>query len=151
MRRQAQGLTAIRLAEAQLAVPSGEALPTQTRHRVAPLRCRCARLNVTPELPTVSAEEPDNEGRAKVADYLRNVGIALIIERQLAGTLLDGAALCSLNCHAIIALTLRHDRLDNFWFTLLHEIGHLKRNRPVRPAYRRGLPDGYVGRQAASR
>ena len=30
VRRQAQGLTAIRLAEAQLAVPSGEALPTQT-------------------------------------------------------------------------------------------------------------------------
>jgi HTH-type transcriptional regulator/antitoxin HigA len=68
----------------------------------------------------------DNEGPAKVADYLRDAGIALIIERQLPGTLLDGAALCSLNCHAIIALTLRHDRLDNFWFTLLHEIGHLK-------------------------
>lgn len=27
---------------------------------------------------------------------------------------------------AIVALTLRHDRLDNFWFTLFHEIGHLK-------------------------
>jgi hypothetical protein len=26
----------------------------------------------------------------------------------------------------IVALTLRHDRLDNFWFTLFHEIGHLK-------------------------
>jgi len=25
-----------------------------------------------------------------------------------------------------VAMTLRHDRLDNFWFTLLHEIAHLR-------------------------
>ena len=25
----------------------------------------------------------------------------------------------------VIALTLRHDRLDNFWFTLLHEFAHV--------------------------
>jgi HTH-type transcriptional regulator/antitoxin HigA len=66
------------------------------------------------------------DGPAKAVDYLLDAGIALIIERQLPGTLLDGAALCSLDRHAIIALTLRHDRLDNFWFTLFHEIGHLK-------------------------
>jgi len=28
----------------------------------------------------------------------------------------------------VIALTLRFDRVDNFWFTLLHEIGHLLRD-----------------------
>lgn len=25
----------------------------------------------------------------------------------------------------MIGLTLRHDRLDNFWFTLFHEVGHV--------------------------
>jgi len=25
----------------------------------------------------------------------------------------------------VAAMTLRHDRLDNFWFTLLHELGHI--------------------------
>jgi len=25
----------------------------------------------------------------------------------------------------VIGLTLRHDRIDNFWFTLLHELAHL--------------------------
>ena len=25
----------------------------------------------------------------------------------------------------MIALTLRHDRLDNFWFTLFHEVMHV--------------------------
>jgi hypothetical protein len=35
----------------------------------------------------------------------------------------------------VIGLTLRHDRLDNFWFTLFHEIGHvLKHLSPENPA-----------------
>lgn len=59
-------------------------------------------------------------------DYLREVGISLVVEKHLPGTLLDGAALCSADRHAIVAMTLRHDRLDNFWFTLMHEIAHLK-------------------------
>ena len=66
------------------------------------------------------------KGPQTSVDYLRDAGISLVIERHLPGTLLDGAALCSADHHAIIAMTLRHDRLDNFWFTLLHEIAHLK-------------------------
>ncbi|AKM09150.1 XRE family transcriptional regulator [Croceicoccus naphthovorans] len=68
----------------------------------------------------------DEKGPRIAVDYLRDAGISLVIERHLPGTLLDGAALASSNHHAIVAMTLRHDRLDNFWFTLLHEIGHLK-------------------------
>lgn len=68
----------------------------------------------------------EDDGPRLAADYLRDVGISLVIERHLPGTLLDGAALASADHHAIVAMTLRHDRLDNFWFTLLHEIGHLK-------------------------
>jgi HTH-type transcriptional regulator/antitoxin HigA len=66
------------------------------------------------------------EGAAKAIAHLRAIGIALVVERQLPGTLLDGAALCSVDDYAIVGLTLRHDRLDNFWFTLFHEIAHLK-------------------------
>lgn len=68
----------------------------------------------------------DPEGPAKTVAQLRSIGVTLVVERHLPGTLLDGAALCSLDRHGIIAMTLRHDRLDNFWFTLFHEIGHLK-------------------------
>ena len=28
----------------------------------------------------------------------------------------------------VIALTLRHDRIDNFWFCLLHELAHVSRH-----------------------
>jgi HTH-type transcriptional regulator / antitoxin HigA len=27
--------------------------------------------------------------------------------------------------HPVVALTLRYDRLDNFWFVLFHELGHV--------------------------
>jgi HTH-type transcriptional regulator/antitoxin HigA len=45
--------------------------------------------------------------------------------KHLPGTFLDGAALCRKDGVPIIALTLRHDRIDNFWFTLLHEYCHV--------------------------
>jgi HTH-type transcriptional regulator/antitoxin HigA len=67
----------------------------------------------------------DPIGPKKAAGHLGDIGIALIVEPHLPGTLLDGAALCTAQRTAIVALTLRHDRLDNFWFTLFHELGHL--------------------------
>lgn len=68
----------------------------------------------------------DPDGPSKAVDHLRRIGIALIVEKHLPSTLLDGAALSTDASYAVIALTLRHDRLDNFWFTLFHELGHLK-------------------------
>lgn len=66
------------------------------------------------------------DGPARAIDHLRGIGIALVVEKHLPSTLLDGAALATDDGYAIVALTLRHDRLDNFWFTLFHELGHLK-------------------------
>ena len=48
--------------------------------------------------------------------------------RHLDRTYLDGAALVSPMGTPIIALTLRNDRLDNFWFVLMHELGHIFRH-----------------------
>jgi HTH-type transcriptional regulator/antitoxin HigA len=67
--------------------------------------------------------QPDGPKRA--VGHLRSIGIVLVIEAHLPGTLLDGAAIRSALKTAIVAMTLRHDRLDNFWFTLLHEVAHL--------------------------
>jgi HTH-type transcriptional regulator/antitoxin HigA len=67
----------------------------------------------------------DGDGPQLVVEHLRNIGISLVVEPQLPGTLIDGAAILADVDHVIIALTLRHDRLDNFWFTLFHEIGHV--------------------------
>lgn len=64
-------------------------------------------------------------GPLLAVEYLEKHGIAVVIEPHLKGTLLDGAALKDADGTPIVGLTLRHDRLDNFWFTLLHEVAHL--------------------------
>lgn len=66
-----------------------------------------------------------SSGPELVGELLRQQGIRFVIEPHLAGTHLDGAALRTPRGEPVIALTLRHDRLDNFWFTLLHELGHV--------------------------
>ena len=65
------------------------------------------------------------DGPKKAVNLLNEYGIAVIFEPQLKGTMLDGAALKDLNGRPIIALTLRYDRLDNFWFTIVHELIHV--------------------------
>jgi HTH-type transcriptional regulator/antitoxin HigA len=66
-----------------------------------------------------------DHGPALAVEFLEKHGIAVVIEPPLKGTLLDGAALQDADGTPIIGLTLRFDRLDNFWFTLLHEVAHL--------------------------
>ncbi|HDL6992713.1 TPA: ImmA/IrrE family metallo-endopeptidase [Yersinia enterocolitica] len=65
------------------------------------------------------------KGPLLAVEFLEKHGIAVIIEPSLKGTRIDGAALKDIDGLPIIALTLRYDRLDNFWFTLLHEVAHI--------------------------
>jgi HTH-type transcriptional regulator/antitoxin HigA len=67
------------------------------------------------------------EGPKLAREYLARAGIALVIEPHFKGTYLDGAAMLDQG-RPIVALTLRHDRLDNFWFVLLHELAHVARH-----------------------
>ena len=65
------------------------------------------------------------DGPLKAKELLQNKGIKLVIVPHFKKTYLDGAALINKKGEPIIALTLRYDRLDNFWFTLAHELAHL--------------------------
>mgnify|MGYP001587892177 CR=1 FL=1 len=58
-------------------------------------------------------------------EYLKEHGIILVIEPHFSKTYLDGAAVLINKDNPVIGLTLRHDRLDNFWFTLMHELAHI--------------------------
>jgi HTH-type transcriptional regulator/antitoxin HigA len=58
-------------------------------------------------------------------EYLEKQGIHLIILPHLPKTYLDGAALLLPDNTPVVALTLRYDRIDNFWFCLLHELAHV--------------------------
>lgn len=65
------------------------------------------------------------DGPSAARAFLALAGIAVVVEPHLPRTYLDGAAIMVLQDRPIIGLTIRYDRLDNFWFTLLHELAHL--------------------------
>lgn len=58
-------------------------------------------------------------------DYLKKLGIILVIEPHFSKTYLDGATILFDKKNPVIGLTVRYDRLDNFWFTLMHELAHV--------------------------
>jgi HTH-type transcriptional regulator/antitoxin HigA len=55
-------------------------------------------------------------------------GVALVFERHLPNTYVDGCSLLLKDGKPVIGMSIRHDRLDNFWFTLLHELVHVSRH-----------------------
>ncbi|MDY0137438.1 MAG: ImmA/IrrE family metallo-endopeptidase [Thiomicrospira sp.] len=67
-----------------------------------------------------------DEGPVLAQEFLAKNGIYMIVEEHLEQTYLDGAAFLSPKGNPVVALTLRYDRLDNFWFTLLHELAHIE-------------------------
>lgn len=68
----------------------------------------------------------DSDGPIKAVQRLSDVGVRVVVVPKYKGIYLDGAAFLLPNNHPVIALTLRYDRLDNFWFTLLHELAHVR-------------------------
>lgn len=63
--------------------------------------------------------------KKRVIEYLQDAGIRLVIEFHLSNTYLDGAAFLLSDGSPVIGMTLRYDRLDNFWFVLFHELIHI--------------------------
>lgn len=81
---------------------------------------------VTPEfMREVAKLSWSDQGPRLAKEFLEQHGIALVIERHLPRTHLDGAAVLASVELPVIGLTLRFDRLDNFWFVLMHELAHL--------------------------
>lgn len=75
-------------------------------------------------------------GPRQAKELLREHGIILIIEPQIPGMKVDGAAFL-IDQTPTIGMTLLRDSIDNFWFTLLHEIAHVILH------YRTGLSAGF--------
>lgn len=65
------------------------------------------------------------DGPALAITALEAIGVQVVLLQSLPGTFLDGAAMLRSDGAPVVALTLRHDKLDTFWFTLLHESSHI--------------------------
>ena len=69
-----------------------------------------------------------DQGPKLAKELLNKVGIHFIIEEHLEKSHLDGSSMLMPDGSPLIALTLRYDRLDSFWFTLFHELAHVKKH-----------------------
>lgn len=75
------------------------------------------------------------DGIRNVASILAKAGIRFVIIEPLVGSKIDGACFWLNSKSPVVALSLRYDRIDNFWHTLMHELDHVKHgegmNQPV--------------------
>lgn len=69
-----------------------------------------------------SAEESRHVPR-----ILARAGVRFVIVEALASTKIDGVCFWLDSNSPVIGMSLRYDRIDNFWFVLRHEIEHLLR------------------------
>lgn len=58
-------------------------------------------------------------------ELIEGIGVPVVIEPRLTGTYLDGGAMLDGDGSPVVGLTLRLDRVDYFWFTLMHELAHV--------------------------
>jgi len=84
------------------------------------------RGNFTEEaLYGISRMSPDPSSVRALPALLKGYGIILIYERGLSGIKSDGVVTKLVNGLPVVGMTLRYSRLDNFWFTLMHELSHV--------------------------
>lgn len=62
---------------------------------------------------------------AKLPQLLASFGIRFVVVEILPNAKIDGAAFW-IDGEPAIAVSVRHDRIDNFWFTVMHEFAHVK-------------------------
>jgi HTH-type transcriptional regulator/antitoxin HigA len=77
------------------------------------------------KLPGLKALLSNAEDVRQVPKFLSELGVRCVVVEHLPETRIDGACFWLDDRHPIVALSLRFDRIDFFWFTLLHELGHV--------------------------
>jgi HTH-type transcriptional regulator/antitoxin HigA len=75
-------------------------------------------------VPTLPREFADERSLERLPEELARYGLILVLLDQLPSTKIDGAAFW-LDGKPVVALSVRYDRVDSFWFTLMHELAHI--------------------------
>lgn len=69
-----------------------------------------------------------------VPRILANAGVRFVVIEQFPKTKVDGAVFWLDQASPVVALSLRYDRVDYFWHTLIHELGHVRRKDASTPS-----------------
>ena len=67
------------------------------------------------------------EGVRKVPRILSGAGVRFVIVESLPNAKIDGVCFWLDEDSPVIGMSMRHDRIDNFWFVLRHELEHVIR------------------------
>ncbi len=86
--------------------------------RYSPERARAAVQRLLPLRASV------DEAR-KVPKILAESGIRFVLVETLGSAKIDGVCFWLNDFSPVIGMTMRHDRIDNFWFVLRHECEHV--------------------------
>ena len=96
------------------------------------------------KLPQLSVED---DAVVQLLEALVGLGVRLVVVEHLPQTYIDGAALWLDAKSPVVALSLRYDRIDYFWFTLMHELAHIRRST----AHAAHVDENLVGPYAEAR
>lgn len=75
-------------------------------------------------LPRLKALAAEPEESRHVSRVLMECGVRFMFVEGLPGGKIDGVCFWQ-NQSPVVAMSLRHDRIDNFWFVLRHELEHV--------------------------
>lgn len=76
------------------------------------------------------------ESLSQVPQLLEQCGVRFVVVEPIPRTKIDGACFWITQDAPVVAMSLRLDRIDNFWFVLRHELEHVLRGH--------GKDSGYV-------
>lgn len=86
---------------------------------------RYSETRLRASIEALSALRTAPEEVRHAARILAECGVRLVFVEALPGSKIDGACFWLDDAQPVIALSLRLDRIDNFWFVLRHEIEHV--------------------------
>lgn len=67
----------------------------------------------------------DAEDVRRVPEILRQAGIRFVVVERLSNCKIDGVCTWLDDNTPVVGMTVRFNRLDNFWFVLIHELTHI--------------------------
>ncbi|MHC4797931.1 MAG: HigA family addiction module antitoxin [Planctomycetota bacterium] len=96
---------------------------------------RCQKVNIfnqrklSSEASNLGQLSIKDKGIGRVPGVLSELGVRFVIVEPLPQTYIDGAAFWLDSRSPVVALAMRYDRIDYFWFTLMHELAHIVKDR----------------------
>jgi HTH-type transcriptional regulator / antitoxin HigA len=82
-------------------------------------------------LPLLTNLLASPEEARKVPKILAECGIRYVVVESLSSAKIDGACFWLNDLSPVIGMSLRYDRIDNFWFVLRHELEHVVRRHGI--------------------